>query len=254
MNRYHWFPLLGLIALLTTVSSASAQTTPYIGFVYPAGGQQGTTVQIRLGGQRLDGVDGAIVSGDGVSAELIEYYRKLSNQEMTLLREQLKELKQEEAKRAKQAEKDKKAKPPKPLDKETQELIERLEKRIADWVPQPACAALSSLAVVKVTIAPDAKPGARELRLVTQRGTSNPMVFHVGQFPEVARKPMQTCKIQTLGKEAASLRKRPDEEIEETITVPCTMNGQIASGEVNQYRFEATKGQQLVISTDAREL
>ena len=38
------------------------------------------------------------------------------------------------------------------------------------------------------------------------------------------------------------------------ITVPCTMNGQIAAGEVNRYRFQANKGQRLVISVKARQL
>ena len=38
------------------------------------------------------------------------------------------------------------------------------------------------------------------------------------------------------------------------VTVPCTMNGQIAPGEVNRYRFQANKGQRLVISAKARDL
>ena len=42
--------------------------------------------------------------------------------------------------------------------------------------------------------------------------------------------------------------------MEDRITLPCTLNGQIASGEVNRYRFEARKGQRLVISTQARQL
>ena len=40
---------------------------PHIGFVYPAGGRQGDTFQIEIGGQYLDGVTGAYVSGGGVS-------------------------------------------------------------------------------------------------------------------------------------------------------------------------------------------
>jgi hypothetical protein len=36
--------------------------------------------------------------------------------------------------------------------------------------------------------------------------------------------------------------------------VLCTLNGQIASGEVNRYRFAARQGQRLVISTQARQL
>ena len=57
-----------------------------------------------------------------------------------------------------------------------------------------------------------------------------------------------------LGKEYLAQRKRPPEEEEMRITVPCTMNGQIAAGEVNRYRFQASKGQRLVISAKAREL
>ena len=57
-----------------------------------------------------------------------------------------------------------------------------------------------------------------------------------------------------LGKEELALRKRPADEVEQRITLPCTVNGQVASGEVNRYRFAARKGQRLVISTAAREL
>jgi hypothetical protein len=76
----------------------------------------------------------------------------------------------------------------------------------------------------------------------------------VGQVPEVARKAMKTCQLPVLGKEHLAQRKRPPEEEEMRITVPCTMNGQIAPGEVNRYRFQAGKGQRLVISARAREL
>ena len=245
MCRVIWLPILGLTGIMALASSAQGQT-PYIGFVYPAGGQQGTTVQIRLGGQRLDGVTGAVVSGPGVSAKLVQYYRKLSNQEITLLREQQRELRKDAVRKGRGR--------GKILDPKKQELVDRIEKRMREWVNRPACSALSAIAFVEVTIAPDAEPGAREIRLVTLRGVSNPMVFHVGQVPEVARKPMITCVFQVLGKEGLAQRKRPPEEEEETITVPCTMNGQIASGEVNKYRFEAKKGQRLVVSVSAREL
>ncbi|HUT93969.1 MAG TPA: PPC domain-containing protein [Thermoguttaceae bacterium] len=253
MSRVLWLPILGLAGLLAMAPEARGQATPYIGFVYPAGGQQGTTFQVRLGGQRLNDTDGAIVTGPGVSAKLVEFYRKLSNQEVTLLREQLRELnprsRGRQGSRAKQW-----AQGAARQDEATKKTIAKIEKRIAEWVNRPACAALSEIALVEVTIAPDAEPGAREIRLVTPRGTTNPMVFHVGQVPEVTRKAMRTSVFQVLGKEESALRKRPDDEVEDRITVPCTMNGQIASGEVNHYRFEARKGQRLVISTAAREL
>lgn len=50
------------------------------------------------------------------------------------------------------------------------------------------------------------------------------------------------------------MRHRPAEEVEVRVAVPCTMNGQIACGEVNRYRFEARKGQRLVVSVKGREL
>jgi hypothetical protein len=76
----------------------------------------------------------------------------------------------------------------------------------------------------------------------------------VGQVPEIARKPMKTCQLPVLGKEHLAQRKRPPEEVELRVKVPCTMNGQIAPGEMNRYRFRASKGQRLVISTKARDL
>ena len=46
------FAILGLAMLVAAASSVRAQSQ-YIGYVYPAGGQQGTTFPIRLGGQGL---------------------------------------------------------------------------------------------------------------------------------------------------------------------------------------------------------
>jgi len=246
MSRVRWLSILGLCGLLATAPDAQAQrTSQYIAYAYPAGGQQGTTSQIRLGGQRLDGIYDAVVTGRGVSAKLVEYYKNLGNQEMSLIREQLRELKQEAARKAKAKEKP---------DKAAEEMIARIESRLNEWQNQPACRSHADLVFVEVTIAPDAEPGAREIRLVTLAGVTNPLPFHVGQVPEVAREAMKTCPVQTLGKEELAQRNRPEEEVEVRITVPCTMNGQIASGEVNRYRFEARKGQRLVVSTAARQL
>jgi len=244
MNKILKVSILGLAWLAAITSSACAQWTPYIGYVYPAGGQQGTTVRVQLGGQRIDGTSGAIVTGEGITAKLVHYYRKLSNQEMQLMREQLLILRKMVAKNEKAG---------KPNDK-IQKYIERLEYRIGGYVNRPACQALSSIAVVEVTIDPGAKPGAREISLISERGVTNSMPFYIGQVPEVSRKPMKTCFAPVLGNEAFGLRKRPPEEANQEITIPCTMNGQIAPGEVNWYKFEAKKGQELVIDVKARQL
>ena len=145
---------------------------------------------------------------------------------------------------------------PAPSEKEVakQNLIERIERMFAEDERNPAVRAHTELVFAEVTVAPDAKPGRREIRVITKRGISNPLPFYVGQVPEVARKPMKTAQKPVLGKEYLAQRKRPPEEEEMRITVPCTMNGQIAAGEVNRYRFQATKGQRLVISAKARHL
>ncbi len=257
-----WKILLGTIAGLAILPAVLAQRRPYIGYAYPAGGQQCMTFQVRLGGQDLDEVNAVVVSGTGVTARVSEYLRRLNNQEVQLLNEQLKELK--------------KTLPPAPTGKpgakgpvapaaavasidlsaegETRALIAKIEQRTREFVQTPACASLSNIVVAEVTIAPDAEPGVRELRLVTTKGVSNPLVFYVGQLPEYARAPMLTATIQILGKEAQALRKRPTGEAEDRITIPCTVNGQIASGEVNRYRFSASKGQRLVISAQGQQL
>jgi hypothetical protein len=260
MNRKQW--ILALAGFLACASAARAQVRPYIGFVYPAGGQQGTTFHVHLGGQGLDDVNQAVVSGKGVSAKVVEYHRRLSPQEMQLLREQATELRRAAGlpgrSRARPTGSGAAATSGKASaegkDNPSLKLISKIENRMAEFVARPACASIANLVFVEVTITSDAEPGQRELVLATPRGVSNPLVFCVGQVPEVSRKPMRTADFQVLGKEELALRKRPDEEVEVHIPVPCTMNGQIASGEVNRYRFEARKGQRLVISTLARQL
>ena len=281
MSRSTWLPILGLAGLMAMSSSAWGQ---YIGYVYPAGGQQGTTFNIKLGGQRLDRVHKVVVSGEGVSARVVDYYRQMGNQELRFLRDQMRELQrgkpaqslapQMVAKmssmeapptigpekvsakpKAKPSRKTKaKPKPKTPKDVARQKLIDKLQRRLAADNRRPANRSAAELVFVEVTVAPDAKPGAREIRVVSTRGVTNPMVFYVGQVPEVARRPMKTASFQVLGKEHLAQRKRPPEDEEMQVKVPCTLNGQIASGEVNRYRFEARKGQRLVISAKAREL
>ena len=311
MSRLDRLPILGLVIFVAAASSAWAQSQ-YIGFVYPAGGQQDTTFPIRLGGQGLVYASDVVVSGEGVSARLVDYYRILDNQEMGLVNQQLNELRKKETtvddamaakmaafefpapigpdtgpnaapflmcpvcatanapdatvcvkcntklekpKDTKPSEKDAKSGPPK-AEKEVakQKLMDRIQRVFAEDERDPAVRSQTEFVFAEITVAPDAKPGRREIRVITKRGVSNPLSFYIGQVPEVARKPMKTMKLPVLGKEQLAQRKRPREEEELRVTVPCTMNGQLAAGEKNRYRFQASKGQRLVISARARDL
>lgn len=267
MKRFRATRFLAImLASIAAAPVAMAQKRPHIGYAYPAGGRQGEVFQIKLGGQDLDNVNGVLVTGPGVSAKVVEYFRRLGNQEVQLLNEQLKELKSPAKGPAMEAATTQ-ANPPmmmestpggKPAESDKAnphgDLVARLGRRVREAVQTPACASLASLVWVEVTIAADAPPGRRELRLVTARGVSNPLPFHVGQLPETTREPMISANLQVLGKEAAALRKRPPEDAEKRVTLPCTLNGQIASGEINRYRFNANKGQRLVFATLARQL
>ncbi len=188
-----------------------------------------TTFQIRLGGQNMDDVNAVLVTGAGVTTRIVEYYWRQNNQEQALLNEQLQNLKrktQPAARPAKPAEASKSAAPAvaaekPPVDPATAELIDKIERRTGEFVQTPASASTASLVFVEVTIAPDAAPGEREIRLVTVRGVSNPLPFQVGQVPEYSRKPMKAATVQTLGKEAQALRKRPPEQAEDRIDDSC---------------------------------
>ena len=310
MNKLR-FAIFGLAVLGAAASSARAQSQ-YIGYVYPAGGQQGTTFPIRLGGQSLNLMSDLIVSGEGVSVRLVDYYRVLGNQDTGYLSQQINELRKKETKLSdamvakmtwfefpapigppsgpdtakflicpvcgtanpidatlcsKCYTKLEKPKEPKlsakdvanessksPQELAKQKLIERIQRRFAEDERTAAVRSQTELVFAEITIAPNAKPGKREIRVVTKRGISNPLPFYVGQVPEVARKPMKTCQLPVLGKEYLAQRKRPPEEVELRVTVPCTMNGQIAPGEMNRYRFQARKAQRLIISAKARDL
>jgi hypothetical protein len=310
MIKLNGLAMFGLAILVAFAPPAGAQSQ-YIGFVYPAGGQQGATFQIRLGGQGLNPVSEVMVSGEGVSARLVDYYRIMANEEFGLLNQQLNALRKKEttvddgmaAKMAllelpasigpntgpdavpylmcsvcgtanaadatacircstklekpkdPQPKKEGKNDPPKSeKDLAKQKLMERIQKRYDEDERNPAVRSQTELVFAEITVAPDAKPGRREIRVVTKRGISNPLPFYVGQVPEVARKPMKTMQLPLLGKENLAQRNRPLAEEEVRVPVPCTMNGQIAAGEVNRYRFQANKGQRLVISAKAREL
>lgn len=253
------------LCLLTWLALGAGTQAQFIGYVYPAGGQQGTTFQVTLGGQKLEGVNSAFVSGTGVKARLIYYNKKMNPNEIQLLNEQLKELKDF------------------PTEKKSPDitnLMARIEKLVSENTSQPACASIANLAIVEVCIAPDAKPGRREIRVGTPLGVSNPLVFNVGQVAETSKPAMVTCPLVILGKEEQSLRKKKREagkpgagemmmsammmgsagaqsdldDDERRVVIPCTLNGQIAQGVVDRYRFEARKGQRLVISAQARDL
>ena len=121
---------------------------------------------------------------------------------------------------------------------------------------RPSIPAIAEIAILQVTIAPDAAVGPRQLRLDTTGGLTNPIVFCVGELPEFSRKPVRVAPAYNVVNGATPANRaapRPPEPPIE-ITLPVVVNGQMTPGTADQYRFQAKRGQHIVIAASAREL
>ncbi|MHB1305850.1 MAG: hypothetical protein ACYDC1_12875 [Limisphaerales bacterium] len=98
----HVSPSLWLAALLALVPATgrAQQAAPRIGYVYPAGGRQGATLLVTVGGQFLGDATRAHISGNGVQSAFVEYNRPMNSKEFNALRDELEAL---QAKRASSA-------------------------------------------------------------------------------------------------------------------------------------------------------
>jgi len=225
------------------ISAAWAQaSSPRLGYVYPAGGKQGTTLRIEVGGQMLRGADDVYISGDGVSATVLEYVRPLGPNELNdvseILRNLIKRRWSLNTMRAIAADPDPPKLPDHPwlrgLDRKSLGEIVRLRNRLFDPKQQPN-AQLADHVDIEVTIAPNAPPGDRELRVITPAGITNPVRFQIGTLPEVREE------------EAA-------EPILKPLDVPVVLNGQISPGDVDRFLLRLQRGQKLVCRMFARYL
>jgi len=242
--------------------------SPHIGFAYPAGGRQGTTVQIQVGGRFLDGATGVVASTRGLRAEVVGFDKPLTQREITDLRDKAQELQKTANNPA------------------TRKEVADIRRRIGDSLRRNANPVLSEFVTLAVTIESDAKPGPQQLRLATPLGLSNPVVFSVGQLPEVVEqdevsipepipnraggRAPNLAPNQVVGEAPAPLPIAADTA--QIVTLPAIINGRIVPsevrggqgaprqpnqylpGDVDRYRFQARKGQELVVAVSARDL
>jgi len=222
---------------------AQQPITPRVGYVYPAGGRQGGKFEVTVGGQFLDGVNNVYVSGAGVQAVVLKHVKPLTPAQFNQLREQLKGLMDKRSAGT-------------PLTAEDQKLAAELRQRIATSVRRPATPAIAETVTLEVTLAPDASPGERELRLATPNGLTNPLVFCVGRLPEFSKEPAKVASELPTPKVAkkSDQPKTSASAAPMSITLPAIVNGQIVPGGVERYRFQAVKGQRLVVAASARQL
>ncbi|MCX6905361.1 MAG: peptidase, partial [Verrucomicrobia bacterium] len=252
-----------LAIFLSLGLAAQAQNNPRMGYIYPAGGRQGASFQVVTGGQFLDGATNVFFSGTGVRAAVIEFGKPMTQKEFTLLKDKLKELQDKRAAAFKAGGKRKGQNGAQAAAKvswtpEDEKMITEIRNKILKNPPNRfANPAIAETVVLQVTMAPDAPPGPRELRLGTPLGLSNPLVFEVGQLPEFSQRAANfRDKTAGLGKAKKVSREQQSSPSnpELSVTLPAVVNGQIMPGAVDRIRFNARAGQQLVIAAKAREL
>ncbi|MCK4275432.1 MAG: hypothetical protein KAX78_02895, partial [Phycisphaerae bacterium] len=277
--------ILLFAVLLLCVTVTWGQTTinkPQIGYLYPAGGQQGAVVQIIAGGQFLRGATNVYVSGEGVSTRVVQYIRPLGNlqkEQRQLLQKRLKEVRDmryaELSGKSRSGSMPSKKELPKKV-VENKDATKTEEVKLPDhqllydldnkslrelahianilFFPrnkQQLNRQLAESVLIEVTIEPDAAPGNRELRIGTRTGLTNPMVFQVGLFPEIRELEPNNQKAYT---EMPNLPRGTKVPKDKPIELPALLNGQIMPGDVDRFRFRARQGQPLVMEVHARSL
>jgi len=199
---------------------------------------------MTVGGANLGGATAALISGAGVSAEVVKIFKPLDGQREKAIREAL------------QAEREKmKTGKRQPGYVREEDLLAQIAHKAGFSDDEVAAfrevvmqrrdpkhqlnPQLVDRVTCRVTLAAEALPGNRELRLLTTLGLSNPMVFQVGVLPEV----METEPNDTPGQVAAT-----------PVTLPIVINGRILPGDVDCFAFDARKGKHLTVAVAAREL
>ena len=309
-----------LIPALLAASIAPAlaqQNPPHAAFVYPAGGQRGTSFVITVGGQFLEGTTQVVFAGEGVKAEVAGFQKPLPTKEREDLQNRLRDLEQSHANAPRpnsapaaapaQQNNSSAAKPaaaqtnttnaaapapqnnsgaakpaaaqpnantnatssgkdgqkppepqraPTPWTPEDRLLAAELHRQIDQSIRMSSAPALSQSVTLKVTIASNAALGNHELRLLTAKGLTNPLVFEVDRLPETTRSYQFVQRALAAG---GGLPLNPQAHADaaqppQTIQLPAILNGQMMPGSVDSYRFHARKGQRIVVAAQTRAL
>lgn len=242
-KRWNAMCVLGMV-LAAALGTWGQANPPLAAYVYPAGGQQGTTFEVTVGGQFLNGAHDVFVSGNGITAEVVGVYKPLSPIEMNDMREQLKQLQEK-----------RKAGAWSVADAETTASIRQ---KMATTRKRRDNPAFADIVTLRVTIAVDAAVGSHELRLSANSGLTNPLVFYVDQLPEYAKAaawqaplaPEELVLKNRGGQRTSAVQAEPPIDV----TLPVTVNGEIMPGGADGFRFRARKGQHLVIAARTRSL
>src|ERR1035437_10831108 len=159
--------VLAAVAALVLSPAAWGQNSPHLAYALPAGGQQGASITVMVGGQFLPNVSDVTVSGRGVLVTVGEHVRPINGMQATELRDRMQELQKQTM-----------------SDAVWKEMLDVRRKLLVFNSTRSISPVLAETLTLQVNIASDAPPGKRELRVLSPQGLSNPLVFYVGQLPE----------------------------------------------------------------------
>ena len=225
---------------------------PYVGYIYPAGVQAGSTCRLIVGGQALQGVGAVWVSGEGVHVRNVEVVPNFPNPDGRQ-RQHLKRWLDGIARGDR-------TEPPLPnnpnldewrsnrwwtalgtLDGQKLAIVER-----DLFTPRNALQASPSLRqmmLVTVSVDANAKPGTRQLVAMSGQGMSAPRPLHVTSAAHVAEPPY-----------VPPHRRQPAPAETDARVGSVTLDGQIMPGETDLFRLRLAAGRTYAFSVIAREL
>lgn len=236
-----------VLVFIFSIAAVFAQRMPYVGYIFPAGGKQGTSFTAMFSGQYLDGVltNGITASDKGIKIEVLNYIKPLNGKEITLLRDRMRNIQEALNKTAKEINQISFYNELKTNQLETltraeaeKEILEIKNKLANPKNQRPPNPQMGEDVLVKITIDKDAPVGEHELRVKCANGYSNPLVFHVSDIPEFTEQ------------ETVAANPTPTN----TLSLPVIINGRILPGDVDRFRFRARKGDKLVAVVYARQL
>ncbi len=261
--------ILCSLAIFTVISAFAQQTSPNIAYVYPAGGQRGSTFKAILGGRNFTGAERVIVTGGGVSVKVGEVTVPAQQNDVPALLNKLEkeyillhpEIKEEVQKLGNEGQaflrKKIRSSP------ENVEAIANVE--ASYFLRRLSGDAMAETVEVEITIDETAEVSERNIMVLTPRGLSNPVKFMVGALPEVAED-----SLREVARERSAFKKNkgrwlhvytqvlsyvvPSKKTQTHVKLPVVANGQITEANTDTYTFDAKKGQKIVMSVEAQAL
>jgi len=256
--------VLWILTVLTPMSLSAQKVpkgplqAPHAGYAYPAGVKVGSTARIIIGGQYLSPDARILLDGGGITVTVAGHHRPLTQSEFNKARDRIEQILQgagasKDAKQLSDLKPELLAK----LSEEERAELRSLRQRMQEGNPRRVTnPAIAELLLLDVAVAADAAPGTRELRILTEQGLSNPLVFKVGTLPEVVA---DAITLEPPSESKAPRKRQTDQQgavarTETMVSLPVVANGRILQGGVDRFRFGARKGQRLVFATEARAL